>query len=114
MPNLLNLTNKVKTIIIFSLLGVLSIVFSWSVWLKLESVTLQDELDIATSKVTMLESDKDKAVRASDSCKRTLKRLIADNKKKHKVIKLFKEKIGGQIDEVSDLDEFINYANRLQ
>ena len=74
---------------------------------QLRSKELQKDLSIKE-----LELDRTKA--AQKSCEVSLRKLMEANKKKHTIIKEYEKKYHvGEDSEIQNLDDFINFANRI-
>jgi len=113
---MLNLTSKLQTIIIYSLVGVIVTLFSTLVWTKLALGSANSDVTEQRTKVLTVQLDLERALSAEKSCKTAVKKLLTNAKKKHKIIKTYKQNIkkGGTHEKINNVTDFINYANSLQ
>ncbi|HIP15130.1 MAG TPA: hypothetical protein EYG74_06550 [Sulfurimonas autotrophica] len=105
----LELIKNPTKIITYILAGALVILGSMYAWEVMDNIAL-------TSKVQTQKIEIEKTTDAEKSCKRTLKKLIANNKKKSEVLRRYKSKVEGADNDkkINNINDFINFANRLQ
>jgi len=105
----LELIKNPTKIITYILAGALVILGSMYAWEVMDNIAL-------TSKVQTQKIEIKKTTDAEKSCKRTLKKLIANNKKKSEVLRRYKSKVEGADNDkkINNINDFINFANRLQ
>jgi len=76
-------------------------------WEQLKNKELQKDLSIKEHELEKIED-------TQKSCEKSLKRLIEANKKKHSIIKEYEKKYHiGEDSVIQNLDDFINFANRI-
>lgn len=110
------LSNKIKTYIIYGLFSLLLATGASHIWCSIEKSSLQNDKTTLTNTIDAMRTDIEKAVRAEASCKRGIEKLIKASRKKQKVINNYRTKIdkGVQHEKINNLNDFINYAERLQ
>jgi len=105
--SLLFILKDIKKSICFVLFIGVIIFGAFFKWEALKNKELQKDLSI---KELQLEKIKD----AQKSCEISLEKLIKANKKKYSVIKEYEKKYHtGEDSEIQNLNDFINFANRI-
>ena len=104
---MLNFTSLIQTIIIYVLISLLVASTSAYIYKHFENSTLKTKLN--TKNVDIV-----KILNAERSCKKTLKEMIASEKKKKEILKKYNKTMGGYRDEnVTNISKFIDFAKRL-
>jgi hypothetical protein len=108
------ITNPTKTVSISLLVAVVALGAMYG-WERLEVGRLESELVVKEVEIERAELNIEKISDAQKSCKTAMTKLIKANQKKHSVIKQY-EKLyhKGEDDAINNLDDFIDFANRLQ
>ena len=110
------LSSKIKTYIIYGLFSLLIATSASHLFCYFKKESLKSETVQLTEAVDILRDDVAKAVRAEQSCKRSIKKLIDASRKKQKVINTYKKTLekGVQHEKIDNVNDFIDYAKRLQ
>jgi len=105
---MLNLTSKIQTIVIYALISLLVGLGSAYTWEHIKNTTLKNEIDRVTLNAEKFDD-------AEKSCKKTLKKLIANNKKKSEILQRYKSRVKGITNEkIDSVDNFIDFADRMR
>jgi len=85
-------------------------------WCYFEKESAKADVETLNNIVQSMHDDIARAVTAEKSCKRSIKKLIDTSRKKQKVINTYKKQIKkGEVHEkINSVNDFINFAERLQ
>ena len=108
MKQLFSLILNPNKVISLSLLATVVVLGTMYAWERFEVEGLKNKLTFKELQIEELNEDR-------ESCKKSMNRLILANKKKHTVIKEYEKKYHtGEEDAINNIDEFIDFASRLQ